>query len=305
VERLLVAVRWPGLTLFALGGLLLLWRLLAPQLEPRHMLRWARGRVEQALVPLVGPHAAPGVADMALTAGGVALVAGGGLLFLGVGAAGLLLAPPLALLVGWWVANRQATRRRERLGEQVQGLAQALAAGLAGGTAAGTTVFALLRRHYRATVPPLQEELGFMELVLRGQADLGDSLSKAADAAVDKHLRALLALLVTIYRESLDLAAQRRALGTLLERLRQDDQVHRAVRIESRFGQSSQTIVLLLIPAFVLLSAAATTMLGAQVSVADFYLRSTPGRIIALGALLVEALVAWVSRRMVQRIHWE
>jgi Flp pilus assembly protein TadB len=305
VEQLLIAVRWPGLALFALGGLLLLWRLLAPQLEPRSMLRWARGRVEQALVPLVGPHAAPGVADVALAAGGVALLVSAALLFLAVGAAGLLLAPPLALLVAWWVANRQAGRRRERLSEQVQGLAQALAAGLAGSGAAGGTVFALLRRYYRTMEPPLREEFGFMELVLRGQADLGDSLSQTTGAAVQKHLRALLALLVTIYRESLDVAAQRRALDTLLERLRQDNEVRHTVRIESRFGQSSQTIVLCLIPAFVVLAAAATTMLGAQVSVADFYLRTTPGRVIALGAVLVEGLVAWVSQRMVQRVHWE
>jgi Flp pilus assembly protein TadB len=305
VEQLLVSVRWPGLALFALGGVLLLWRLLAPQLEPRAMLRWARGRVEQALVPLVGPHAAPGVADTALAAGGVALVAGAAVLFLAVGAAGLLLAPPLALLVGWWVANRQVRRRQERLAEQVQGLAQALAAGLAGSGATGTSAFALLRRSYRTMQPPLQEEFGFMELVLRGQADLGESLSRAAGSAVEKHLRALLALLVTIYRESLDVAAQRRALATLLERLRQDGEVCRTVRIESRFGQSSQAIVLCLIPAFVVLAAAATTMLGAQVSVADFYLRTTPGRVIALGAVLVEALVAWVSQRMVQRVHWE
>jgi len=305
VEQLLTAARWPALVLFAVGGLLLLWRLLAPQLEPRAMLRWARGRVEQALVPLVGPTAAPGVADAALTAGGIVFVVGAIILFLAVGPAGLLLAPPLALLVGWWVADRQAGRRRERLNEQVYGLAQALAAGLSGSTATGTGVFTLLRRHYRLLTPPLQEELGFMELVLRGQADLGEALTQAAEAAVEKHLRALLALLNTIYRESLDVPAQRQALDTLLQRLRQDDQVRRTVRIESRFGQSSQTIVLVLIPAFVILSAVATTMLGAEVSVAEFYLRTTPGRLIALGVVVVEGLVAWVSRRMVRQIHWE
>jgi hypothetical protein len=53
------------------------------------------------------------------------------------------------------------------------------------------------------------------------------------------------------------------------------------------------------------MAAVATTMLGAQISVADFYLRTTPGRVIALGVVLVEGLVAWVSRQMVRRIHWE
>lgn len=305
MEQIILVARWPGLVLFMLGALFLFWRLLAPQLEPRRMLRWGRGRVEGSLVPLVGPLAAPGIADAALAAGGSALLVSSALLFIAVGPAGLLLAPPLALLVGWWVAGRQSTRRLERLGEQVQGLAQALAAGLSGAGTSGGTVFALLRRHYDALNRPLKEELQFMELVLRGQADLGESLARAAPAAAQKHLRALLELLVVIYREALDLPAQRKALATLLERLRQDEAVRRTVRIESRFGQSSQTIVLFLIPAFVVLSAAATTMLGAQVSVAEFYLRTAPGRAIALGAVLVEALVAWVSRRMVRRIRWE
>lgn len=305
MEQIILAARWPGLALFVLGALCLLWRLLAPQLEPRQMLRWGRGRVEGALVPLVGPHAAPGIADAALAASGLALLLGSVALFLAVGPAGLLLAPPLALLVGWWVAGQQSTRRLERLGEQVQGLAQALAAGLSGAGTAGGTVFALLRRHYDALTPPLKEELQFMELVLRGQADLGESLARAAGTAAQKHLRALLELLTTIYREALDLPTQRRALSILLERLRQEEAVRRTVRIESRFGQSSQTIVLFLIPAFVVLAAAATTMLGAQVSVADFYLRTAPGRVIALGAILIESLVAWISRRMVRRIRWE
>jgi hypothetical protein len=305
LEQLLTAARWPALALFALGGLVLLWRLLAPQLEPRHMLRWGRGRVEQALVPLVGPHAAPGIASAALSAGGVALLAGAVLLLLALGPLGLLLAPPLALGVGWNVANRMVGRRQERLGEQVQGLAQALAAGLSGAEAGGGTVFSLLRRYYRTMVPPLQEEFCFLELVLRGQADLGDALPRAAVPAAHKHLRALLELLAVIYRESLDLAAQRRALGTLLERIRQDEQVRRTVRVESRFGQSSQTIILFLIPAFVVLAALAGTMLGSEVSVLDFYLGTAMGQLIALVAVLVEVVVAVVSRRMVQQIRWE
>lgn len=305
MQQLVLNLRWPALILLAVGSLLLLWRLLAPRLEPRAMLRWARGRVEQALVPLVGSSGAPGVADTALISGGGTLLLAAVLLFAAVGPTGFLLAPPLALLAGWWIADRQAGRRRERLSEQVYGLAQALAAGLAGNQGTGTTVFTLLRRHYRTLAPPLQDELRFMELVLRGQADLGEVLACAADEAVEKHLRSLLALLNTIYRESLDVPAQRRALGTFLERLRQDEQVRRTVRIESRFGQSSQTIVLLLIPAFVVLSAIATSMLGAEISVVEFYLRTTPGRMIALGVMVVEGLVAWVSRRMVQRVQWE
>ena len=305
MEQLLTAARWPALALFALGGLVLMWRLIAPQLEPRRMLRWGRGRVEHALVPLVGPYAAPAIASAALLAGGVALLAGAVLLVLASGPLGLLLAPPLALAVGWSLANRMVSQRQERLGEQVQGLAQALAAGLAGEGTGGGTVMALLRRSYRTMVPPLREEFAFLELVLRGQADLGDALPQAAGTAVHKHQRALLELLAVIYRESLDLAAQRRALGTLLERIRQDEQVRRAVRVESRFGQSSQTIVLFMIPAFVVLAALAGTMLGSEVAVLDFYLGTAPGRLIAVVAVLVEVLVALVSRRMVRQIRWE
>jgi len=269
------------------------------------MLRWGKGRVEQALLPLVGPHAAPGIADWALAVGGIALVAGGGLLFLALGPLGLLLSPPLALGLGWSVATRRAAQRRERLAEQVQGLAQALAAGLAGERAFGGTVFALLRRAYRQMVPPLREEFAFLELVMRGQADLGDALSRAAANAAEKHLRALLELLVVIYRESLDVHAQRQALRTLLRRIQQDDAVRRTVRIESRFGQSSQTIVLFLIPAFVALSALVSGMLGGQVGVLDFYFGTDIGRLIVVGAIVVEAVVAVVSRRMVQRIRWD
>lgn len=305
MEQLVLIARWPGLFAFALGGLLLLWRLLAPQLEPRRLLQWGKGRVEKALVPLVGPHAAPGVADAALAVGGIALLASAVLLVLALGPIGLLLAPLLAFAMAWSVAGRRAGRRQERLAEQVQGLAQALAAGLAGEKVAGGAVFSLLRRCYRQMEPPIQEEFGFMELVLRGQADLGDSLAQAAGVAVQKHLRALLELLTTIYHESLDIEAQRRALGTLLERIRQDDQVRRTVRIESRFGQASQTIILFLIPGFVVLAAVAGTMLGSEVSVLDFYLGTPAGQLIAVVALLVEVLVAVVSRRMVQRIRWE
>ncbi len=305
MDQLLTTARWPGLALFAVGGLMLLWRLIAPQLEPRQMLRWGRGRVEHALVPLVGPHAAPAIASAALLAGGLALLVGAVLLLLAIGPLGLLLAPPLALGVGWGLANRLASQRQERLGEQVQGLAQALAAGLAGEGAGGVTVFSLLRRVYRTMVPPLQEECAFLELVLRGQADLGDALPQAAATAAHKHLRALLELLAVIYRESLDLAAQRRALGTLLERIRQDEQVRRTVRVESRFGQSSQTIILFMIPAFVVLAAVAGTMLGSDVAVLDFYLGTAPGRLITVVAVLVEVLVALVSRRMVRQVCWE
>lgn len=305
MEGLILAARWPALALFGLGGLLLLWRLLAPDLQPRQMLRWGKGRVEQALLPLAGPHAAPGIADLALAVGGMVLVVGGGLLLLALGPLGLLLSLPLALGLGWGVATRRAAQRRERLAEQVQGLAQTLAAGLSGEKASGGTVFALLRRTYRQMAPPLREEFAFLELVMRGQADFGDALRRAADTAAEKHLRALLELLVVIYRESLDVHAQRQALRTLLKRIHQDDTVRRTVQVESRFGQSSQTIVLLLIPAFVVLSAVVSSMLGGQVDVLDFYFGSDVGRLIVVGAIVVEAVVALVSRRMVQRIRWD
>lgn len=305
MEELVLAARWPGLAFFALGGLLLLWRLLAPQWEPGEVLRWGKGRVERALVPLAGPHAAPGIADLALAVGGVSLGAGGLLLVLFLGPVGLLVAPPLALGLGWSVATRRAARRRERLSEQIQGLAQTLAAGLAGEKATGGTVFALLRRAYRQMTPPLREEFAFLELVMRGQADFGDALARAAGTAAERHLRALLELLVVIYRESLDVPAQRQALRTLLARIRQDEEVRRTVRVESRFGQTSQSIVLFLIPAFVALAAATGSLLGAQVSVLGFYFGTDVGRAIVLGAVVVEALVAIVSRRMVQRIRWE
>lgn len=305
MERLIVATRWPGLAAFAAGGLLLLWGLLSPQLEPRRMLRWGRGRVEHALVPLVGPQGASALAGKALAAGAIALVAGGILLGLAFGLVGVLLSPLLALLVGWAVAGRAAGRRRERLGEQVQGLAQALAAGLAGEGVSGGTLFTLLRRLYRQMAPPLREEFTFLELVMRGQADLGEVLARAAGEAAEKHSRALLDLLAVIYREALDVPSQRRALQTLLERMRQDEQVRRTVRVESKFGQASQTIVLFLIPAFVVLAAVAGGMLGSQVSVLDFYLRTAAGRLIVAVAVLVEGLVILVSRRMVRQIRWD
>lgn len=304
MEQLLTA-RWPALVLFLLGGLLLVWRFLAPQLEPRQMLRWGRGRVEQAMVSLVGPVAAPAVAGAALAAGGAALAAGGALLFLALGPLGLLLSPFLALGVGQEVAGRMARRRMERLSEQVQGLAQALSAGLAGqGTGSGT-VFTLLRRYYHTLEAPLREELAFLELVVRGQAELGERLSQAASAAVHQGLRALLELLALIYREALDVSAQRRALRILLERLDQGERVRRTVRIESRYGQTSQTIVLFLIPAFAILSAIVGSVLGSPVSVLDFYLGTLPGRAIVVAVLLVEGVVVVVSRRMVRQIHWE
>jgi Flp pilus assembly protein TadB len=304
MQQFILIARWPGLAAFALGGLLLLWRLLVPQLEPHHLLRWGKGRVEKALIPLVGAYAAPGIADTAILVGGVTLVAAGILLILALGWAGLLLAPLLAMVVGWSVANRQANRRQERLAEQVHGLIQALAAGLTGEGATGG-VLGLLRRSYRQMTAPLREEFGFMELVLRGQADLGESLPRAVQGAADKRLRALFEILNMIYRESLDITAQRRALGTLLERIRQDDAVRRTVRIESRFGQTSQTIVLFLIPGFVVLSAVAGSALGSQVSVVDFYLRTLPGRFIVGLALLVEGLVVVISRRLMKRIRWD
>lgn len=304
MEQLLTA-RWPALVLFLLGGLLLVWRFLAPQLEPRQMLRWGRGRVEQAMVSLVGPVAAPTVAGAALAAGGAALAAGGALLFLALGPLGLLLSPFLALGMGQEVAGRMARRRMERLSEQVQGLAQALSAGLAGqGTGSGT-VFTLLRRYYHTLEAPLREELAFLELVMRGQAELGERLSQAASAAVHQGLRALLELLALIYREALDVSAQRRALRILLERLDQGERVRRTVRVESRYGQTSQTIVLFLIPAFAILSAIVGSVLGSPVSVLDFYLGTLPGRAIVVAVLLVEGVVVVVSRRMVRQIHWE
>lgn len=305
MESVILAARWPGLVALALGGLLLLAHLLMPELSPRQMLRWGRGRVERAMVPLIGARAAPEVADAVLLAGGVTLVVGGALLVYALGPVGLLLAPVAALLAGWAVANRQAARRRERLAQQVQGLAQALAAGLTGEASAGGTVFALLRRFYRQMEPPLREEFGFMELVLRGQADLGEALERAAGEAGGRQVRALLELLALIYRESLELEAQRRALRTLLERIRQDDAVRRTVRVESRFGQTSQSIVLFLIPAFIVLAGAAGAALGSEVSVVEFYFRTSPGRAIVVGALLVEGLVFWISRRMMAGIRWE
>lgn len=304
MEQLLTA-RWPALVLFLLGGLLLVWRFLAPQLEPRQMLRWGRGRVEQAMVSLVGPVAAPTVAGAALAAGGAALAAGGALLFLALGPLGLLLSPFLALGVGQEVASQMARRRMERLSEQVQGLAQALSAGLAGqGTGSGT-VFTLLRRYYHTLEAPLREELAFLELVMRGQAELGERLEQAAGSAVHQGLRALLELLALIYREALDVSAQRRALRILLERLDQGERVRRTVRVESRYGQTSQTIVLFLIPAFAILSAIVGSVLGSPVSVLDFYLGTLPGRAIVVAVLLVEGVVVVVSRRMVRQIHWE
>jgi len=302
VERLLLIARWPGLAAFLIGGVLLAWRLLMPELAPRDMLRWGRGRVENAMVPLGGPRAAPGLAGTAMTVGAVTLLLGGILLVLAFGPLGLLLAPLLAVVVGWTVAQRRAAQRRERLAEQAMGLAQALAAGLSG---EGSSVFTLLRRSYYQLVPPLKEELYFLELVLRGQADLGESLERAAGEAVEKHVRGLLELLALVYRESLDLEAQRRALRTLLERMRRDDQVYRTVRIESRFGQTSQSIVLFLIPGFVVLAALAGSFLESEVSVSDFYLHTLPGRLILLVALLVEGLVVWVSRRMMRGIRWD
>ncbi|MGB9724416.1 MAG: hypothetical protein ACPL7G_11055, partial [Chloroflexia bacterium] len=117
--------------------------------------------------------------------------------------------------------------------------------------------------------------------------------------------RALLELLAVIYREALDVPAQRRALRLLLERLGRDAQVRRTVRVESRFGQTSQTIVLWMIPAFIVLSAMVGSVLGGEVSVLDFYFGTLPGRAIVVAVLLVEGLVALVSRRMVGQIRWE
>jgi Flp pilus assembly protein TadB len=236
---------------------------------------------------------------------GIVLVLSGVLLVWAMGPLGMLLAPFVALGAGWSVANRRANRRRERLREQVQGLSQALSAGLIGEGVTGGTIFTLLRRFYRLMDPPLREEFAFLELVLRGQADLGESLGEAANSAVDKNVRALLELLGVIYRESLDIPVQRRALRTLLERIRQEDQVRRSVRVESRFGQLSQTIVLFLIPGFVVLAIVAGKALGGQVSVLHFYFRTLPGRLIVLAAVVVEGIVMWLSRRMLRRIRWE
>ncbi|MGC8874113.1 MAG: hypothetical protein ACP5SI_06650 [Chloroflexia bacterium] len=303
--QILLNARWPGLALFACGGLLLCWSLLAPQLEPRDLLRWGRGRVEHALVPLAGPRAAPGIAAKALWAAAIAFLLGGLLLVAAFGVLGVMLAPLAALLIGRVVAERAALRRRERLAEQVQGLAQALAAGLAGSEALAGTVFSLLRRLYRQMEPPLKEEFAFLELVLRGQADLGDALPRAAAEAAEKHTRALLELLGLIYRDSLDKASQRRALQTLLRQMQQDERVRRTVRVESRFGQASQAVVLVLIPAFVGVAAIAGSLLGSEFSVADFYFRTMAGRLILAGAALVEGLVVWISRRMVRRVRWD
>gem|GEM_PF-2049479 len=305
MSEILLGQPWPGLALFACGGVLLCWFLLVPHLEPRDLLRWGKGRVEHALVPLVGARATPGIAARALAAAGIVLVLAGVLFAVAFGALGVLPAPLVALLVGWAVAERTALRRRERLAEQVEGLVQALAAGLAGAEARGGTLFSLLRRLYWQIEPPLREELGFLELVVRGQADLGEALSRAATEAAEKHTRALLQLLALIYQESLDVPSQRRALGTLLERMRQDERVRRTVRVESRFGQASQAIVLVLIPAFIVVAAAAGSLLGSEVSVVEFYFRSVAGRLIVVGAALVEGLVVWVSRRMVRRVRWD
>ncbi len=305
MEQLLLTARWPALALFVLGGLILAWRLLSPQLEPRQMLRWGRGRVEQAMVWLVGPVAAPAVAGAALASGGVALVLGGGLLLLALGPLGLLFSPLLALGVGQEVAARMARKRMERLSEQVQGLTQALSAGLAGQGVGSGTLFALLRRYYHTLKPPLREELAFLELVMRGQADLGERLSQVAGTAVHKGLRALLELLSLIYREALDVPAQRRALRILLERLDQGERVRRTVQVESRYGQTSQTVVLFLIPAFAALSAVVGSVLESGVSVLDFYFGTLPGRAIVAVVLLVEGLVVVTSRRMLRQIRWD
>ena len=88
MESLILASRWPGLVLLVLGGLLLSWRLLAPELEPKKLLRRGRGRFERALVPLVGTQAAPEVAGAALTAGGIALLTSALLLALALGPVG-------------------------------------------------------------------------------------------------------------------------------------------------------------------------------------------------------------------------
>lgn len=305
MEQLLLTARWPALALFVLGGLILAWRLLAPQLEPRQMLRWGRGRVEQAMVWLVGPVAAPAVAGAALASGGAALVVGGGLLLLALGPLGLFFSPLLALGVGQEVAAQMARKRMERLSEQVQGLTQALSAGLAGQGVGSGTLFALLRRYYHTLKPPLREELAFLELVMRGQADLGERLSQAAGTAVHKGLRALLELLSLIYREALDVPSQRRALRILLERLDQGERVRRTVQVESRYGQTSQTIVLFLIPAFAALSAVVGSVLESGVSVLDFYFGTLPGRAIVAVVLLVEGLVVVTSRRMLRQIRWD
>ncbi len=301
----LLSARWPALALFLLGGLLLAWRLLMPQLEPRQMLRWGRGRVEQAMVSLVGPAAAPAVASAALASGGTTLLIGGGFLLLALGPLGLLVSPFLALGVGQEVAARMARKRMERLSEQVQGLTQALSAGLAGQGVGSGTVFTLLRRYYHTLEPPLREELAFLELVMRGQAELGERLSQAAGSAVHKGLRALLELLALIYREALDVSAQRRALRILLERLDQGERVRRTVRVESRYGQTSQTVVLFLIPAFAVLSAIVGNVLGSEVSVLNFYFGTLPGRAIVVAVFLVEALVVAVSRLMLGQIRWD
>ncbi len=305
MEGIFLEIRWPWFLLFALGGLLLAWQLLAPRLEPRQMLRWGRGRVEQAMVQMVGPLAAPSIASAALTAGGAALVLGSALLWLILGPLALLLSPFLALAVGQGVAERLARARVERLSEQVQGLVQAFSAGLAGQEVGGGTVFALLRRAYYTLEPPLREELAFLELVMRGQAELGERLRQAAQTAAHKHLRALLEVLTMIYRESLDVSAQRRALRTLLQRFDQDERVRQTVRVESRFGQTSQTIILLMIPAFVVLSAVVGSAMGGEVAPLDFYLSTLPGRVIVVGVVLIEGLVAWLSRRMMRSIRWE
>ncbi len=305
MEQLLLTARWPALALFVLGGLILAWRLLSPQLEPRQMLRWGRGRVEQAMVWLVGPVAAPAVAGAALVSGGATLVIGGSLLLLALGPLGLLFSPLLALGVGQEVAARMARKRMERLSEQVQGLSQALSAGLAGQGVGSGTLFALLRRYYHTLKPPLREELAFLELVMRGQADLGERLSQAAGTAVHKGLRALLELLSLIYREALDVPAQRRALRILLERLDQGERVRRTVQVESRYGQTSQTVVLFLIPAFAALSAVVGSVLESGVSVLDFYFGTLPGRAIVAVVLLVEGLVVVTSRRMLRQIRWD
>jgi hypothetical protein len=305
MEALVLAARWPGLLLFSLGGLLLAWRLLAPELEPRQMLRWGRGRVEQAMVQMVGPVAAPAVAGAALAAGGVTLALGGVLLVLALGPLGLLVAPFLALWAGQGVAGRLAGRRMERLSEQVRGLTQALSAGLSGRGVGSGTVFTLLRRYYHTLEAPLREELAFLELVMRGQAELGERLERAAGSAAHRHLRALLELLSLIYREALDAAAQRQAFRTLLQRFEQDERVRRTVQVESRFGRTSQAIVLGMIPAFVALSALVGSSLGSEVSTLDFYFGTLPGRAIVVAVLVVEGLVVLLSRRMVRQIRWD
>jgi len=144
-----------------------------------------------------------------------------------------------------------------------------------------------------------------LELVMRGQAELGERLERAAGSAAHRHLRALLELLSLIYREALDAAAQRQAFRTLLQRFEQDERVRRTVQVESRFGRTSQAIVLGMIPAFVALSALVGSSLGSEVSTLDFYFGTLPGRAIVVAVLVVEGLVVLLSRRMVRQIRWD